>query len=88
MEIFTCKVTALLFFSLSPDSLAKLWLLSSLLLLPDLPFMLYFPGLLLCILPLLLVSHLLPAPCVLSMLSLNPFLSDTTTVTDAPPVAQ
>lgn len=79
MGIFTCKVTDLLF-SLFPDSFAKLWLSSSLLLLPDLPFMPYSPGLLFCILPLSLVSRLLPAPHVQSKLS----LSDTTTVTDPP----
>lgn len=79
MGIFTCKVTDLLF-SLFPDSFAKLWLSSSLLLLPDLPFMPYSPSLLFCILPLLLVACLLPAPHVQSKLS----LSDTTTVTDPP----
>lgn len=81
MGIFTCKVIAGLFFSLFPDSFAKLWLLSSSHLL-DLPVMLYFPGCLLCILLLPFVSHFLPAPRVQSKLSLNPFLSDTTTVKD------
>lgn len=95
MGIFTHKVIGLVFLSLFPDSIAKLWLLSCSfvlsclacscfsLLLPDLPIMLYFPGLL-CILLLLFVSYLLPLPCVHHKLFLNPFLSDITTVTDPP----